>query len=187
MLPTRTLLPLAIIAGTLAFAACDDDDPILEENEEELITTVTLTLTPDGGAFVTFSLIDLDGPGGVAPVTTSAPLAANTEYGFAIQLLNATETPPENVTLEVAEEAEEHQFFFEVDGVDVDVAYGDTDSEGRPIGIVGTMTTNDAGTGTLTVTLRHEPAKDAAGVVDGDITNAGGETDVEAEFDLVVE
>ena len=69
----------------------------------------------------------------------------------------------------------------------MDVAYGDTDSEGRPIGIVGTMTTNDAGTGTLTVTLRHEPAKDAAGVVDGDITNAGGETDVEAEFDLVVE
>ena len=37
------------------------------------------------------------------------------------------------------------------------------------------------------MTLRHEPAKDASGVAAGDITNAGGETDIEVTFDVTVE
>ena len=35
---------------------------------------------------------------------------------------------------------------------------------------------------TMTVILRHEPNKAGAGVSDGDITNAGGETDIEVTF-----
>jgi hypothetical protein len=35
--------------------------------------------------------------------------------------------------------------------------------------------------------LRHEPAKSAAGVADGDLTEAGGETDVEVVFEVIVE
>ena len=38
-----------------------------------------------------------------------------------------------------------------------------------------------------TITLRHEPAKTATGVSGGDITNAGGETDIEVVFDVTVE
>ena len=34
----------------------------------------------------------------------------------------------------------------------------------------------------MTVILRHEPDKAGAGVSDGDITNAGGETDIEVTF-----
>ena len=47
--------------------------------------------------------------------------------------------------------------------------------------------TGAASVGTLKVTLRHEPNKSAAGVVGGDITNAGGETDIEVEFPIVIE
>jgi len=62
------------------------------------------------------------------------------------------------------------------------------DADGNPIGLDFIVTT-DATTGTeaFTITLRHEPSKDAAGVSAGDITNAGGETDVEVTFNVTVQ
>jgi hypothetical protein len=40
---------------------------------------------------------------------------------------------------------------------------------------------------TIRVTLIHEPMKSAAGVSSGDITNAGGETDIEVGLPVVVQ
>ena len=68
-------------------------------------------------------------------------------------------------------------------GHHTDLSYADTDANGAPIGLETTMTTGDAATGKLQVTLRHEPDKGATGVAQGDITNAGGETDIQVEFD----
>jgi len=53
--------------------------------------------------------------------------------------------------------------------------------------LANTLTTDAAGSGTITVILRHEPDKGASGVNDGDITNAGGETDIEVTFDVTVQ
>ena len=64
--------------------------------------------------------------------------------------------------------------------------YEDEDGDGNPIGLETTMITGDPSTGTLTVILRHEPDKNADGVSDGDITNAGGETDIEVDFPVVI-
>jgi len=74
------------------------------------------------------------------------------------------------------------------------------DADGNPVGLSSTLTTGAAGSGTLTVTLRHEPMKSATGVTlrhepmksatgvaDGDITNAGGETDIEIVFPVDVQ
>jgi len=47
-------------------------------------------------------------------------------------------------------------------------------------------TATDPGEGGLRITLRHEPNKTAAGVQNGDITNAGGETDIEVTFTFEV-
>jgi hypothetical protein len=69
----------------------------------------------------------------------------------------------------------------------MDHAYDDMDGSGNPIGVANTYLTGDAGSGTFTVTLRHEPNKTAAGVADGDITNAGGETDIEVEFPVTIQ
>ncbi|MFT7376933.1 MAG: hypothetical protein ACI88Z_000758, partial [Sphingobacteriales bacterium] len=56
-----------------------------------------------------------------------------------------------------------------------------------PLGLQTTITTTDVGNGTLTVILRHEPNKSASGVANGDISNAGGETDIEVTFNITVQ
>ena len=53
----------------LVFAACSDDDTPDPVNEEEVITTMTVTLTPvGGGTAITLRSQDLDGDGPNAPV-----------------------------------------------------------------------------------------------------------------------
>ncbi len=57
----------------------------------------------------------------------------------------------------------------------------------NPVGLEFTLQAGTASSGTITVTLRHQPAKDAAGVSAGEIANAAGETDVQESFDIVIE
>jgi hypothetical protein len=181
----KYLIAVPFIAS-LALTSCDKDDPEVP-NEEELITTLVYTLTPQGGGTaLEFRFTDLDGDGGNAPTITSDTLAANTVYTAAITLSNESETPTEDITEEVEEEDEEHQLFFAVDGANVTVAYADTDGV-NPVGLATTITTAAASTGTLMITLRHEPDKDASGVSGGDITLAGGETDIEVTFDVIIQ
>ena len=76
----------------------------------------------------------------------------------------------------------------EVKEVEVVITDADFDGDSNPIGLEFTVTTSATlGTGTLTITLRHEPSKSATGVSDGDITNAGGETDIQDVFSISVE
>ena len=79
--------------------------------------------------------------------------------------------------------------FFEVVPVqDKDIiTYDDVDDDNNPLGVETNVSAGNAGTGTLTIILRHEPIKTASGVADGDITNAGGETDIEVQFNVVVQ
>jgi hypothetical protein len=169
------------------FSSCKDDDPT-PENPEELITTLSIVFTPHGGGVsTTFQFRDLDGDGGNAPVITVATLAAQTEYHAVLSLLDETTSPAENITEEILDEDEAHQFFFQLTGVQMSHAYDDMDGNGNPIGVVNTFITGDAGTGTLKVTLRHEPNKSAVGVADGDITNAGGDTDIEVVFTVTIQ
>lgn len=172
----------------ISLSSCKKDDPEVP-NQEELITTLTLTLTPTGGGTaLTFSFQDLDGDGGDAPIITTDALAANTVYTGSITLLNEQESPAEDITEEVREEAAEHQLFYEVTaGTNLTVAYTDQDSDGKPLGVATSITTGDASNGQLTLTLRHEPNKDAAGVSSGNIANAGGETDIEVTFPVTIQ
>ena len=178
-------LSLAII-GLAASCSNDDDNPT-PVNEEEVITTLTMTFTPQGGGTaITLQTRDLDGDGPNAPdVTVSGPFATDTVYDASIVLLNETEDPADNITAEVQAEDEEHQFFFTVTGGVGIIDYADQDSDGNPVGLNSTFTSAmNVVNGTLTVTLKHEPDKNAAGVSDGDITNAGGETDIQAIFNV---
>lgn len=172
-----------ILLSAVIFAACDKEDPVVP-NEEELITTLTYTLTPDGGGdVVILKFTDLDGDGGNPPEIETSPLAINTVYEGVIKVENELETPPENITEEVEEEGAEHQFFFIEDILKSDVMYDDEDVNGNPIGIETIVETGAAGTGTLTIILRHEPKKPN----DGTPEDAGGETDIEVTFDITVE
>jgi hypothetical protein len=177
---------LALFLSTaLVFTSCSNDDAPV--NEEEVITTVRVTLT-GGGQTVTLESRDLDGDGPNAPVVTvSGPLSGNTVYTGATIFLNELENPAEDITIEVEEEGDEHQVFYQLLSSLGTVTYTDTDVNGNPIGLSFTLTTgNSGGSGNLTVTLRHKLNKTATGVTAGDITNAGGSTDAEVSFPIQV-
>ncbi|SHK14165.1 hypothetical protein SAMN04488007_2147 [Maribacter aquivivus] len=177
----KAVLALSLMATVMTSCSSDDDTPEVV-NEEEIITTMTVTLTSADGT-ATLQSQDLDGDGPNAPVITADNLTANTTYSGSIELLNETETPAEDITEEVAEESDEHQFFFGLTGSLAEVTYTDTDEDGNPIGIEFELTTGDAGSGTITITLRHEPKKPN----DGTTADAGGETDIAQTFTVVVE
>lgn len=182
---------LFILLATIVFSACSNDDDNPDPvNEEEVITTLTATLIPvGGGATITLQTQDLDGDGPNAPViTVSSPLAVDTTYNGSLELLNETESPAESINEEIVAEDDEHQFFYQASNSIATFTYTDSDGDGNPIGLEFTLTTDTAaGSGNITITLRHEPSKDASGVSDGDITNAGGETDIQAIFPVTLQ
>ncbi|MFY0482266.1 type 1 periplasmic binding fold superfamily protein [Flavobacterium sp. PLA-1-15] len=188
---TLKLVPFALIA-LLSFNSCsNDDNASLPVNEEEVITTVTVTLTPEGGGIpVVLTSRDLDGDGPNAPVITSTgSVVALTTYNGTVSLLNELTNPADNISLEVLEEGDDHQFFFNATGgLSGTFAYADQDENGDPIGLSFKFTASaNTQSGNLTVILRHEPNKAGANVASGDITNAGGETDIQVTFPVIVQ
>ncbi|MFN0202729.1 MAG: type 1 periplasmic binding fold superfamily protein [Bacteroidia bacterium] len=178
----KTYFGAVLLLGLSIFTSGCEHEPIIP-NEEELITTLTYTLTPSGGGTaITLTYKDLDGDGGNAPTTTlSGNLAANTTYIGKLVLLNESVTPAEDISAEIKAEKETHQFFFQpASALKATVSYTDTDANGKPVGLETSLVTTYASEGDLTIILRHEPNKSASGVATGDVTNAGGETDIEA-------
>jgi hypothetical protein len=173
------------IFATVFFVSCSNDDdapdPVVEQ---EVITTMTVTLTPNGnGTPVTLQTRDLDGDGPNTPVVTSGTLATGVTYNGRIVLLNETVNPPENITEEVEELDDEHQFFYTIgSGLNVTTEYSNVDGDGNPLGTQFTLTAGAASSGSLTFTLRHEPKKPNTGLGD-----AGGETDIAATFNVTVQ
>lgn len=171
------------IFAIITLASCSNDDAPEEVHEEEVITTMTVTLTPDGGGTaITLQARDLDGDGTYTP-TVSGDLAAGVTYDGAIELLNETENPAEDITEEVEEEDDEHQFFYTVgSGLDVTTTYANFDGDGNPLGTEFTLVAGAASSGNITFTLRHEPTKPNTGLGD-----AGGETDITVTFAVTVQ
>jgi len=186
---TKNILWALPLFSVLLFTACEKDDPEVP-NEGELITTLVYILSPDsGGGGASFTFRDLDGDGGNPPeISTYGSLSPNRPYTGIINILDESQTPPDGIHDEILAEADEHQLFFQPSiGLNAAVSYNDGDINGNPIGIETSFTTGAASTGTMTVTLRHMLNKSATGVADGDITNAGGETDIEVTFDVTVQ
>lgn len=180
----------AFISVALFPSCSNDDNTSAPINEEEVITTVEATLTPQaGGDPVILGFRDIDGDGPAAPaVTVSDNLMANTTYNGSLELLNEAASPAEDITAEILDEALDHQFFFSLTNGTGTTAYAAPfDGNAKPVGLNFTLTTGNAASGTFTIVLRHEPDKFAEGVAQGIITNAGGETDVQVSFPVTVE
>ena len=184
----KTLKYLALFAfsATLLWSCSDDDDgtppPV---NEEEVITTVIVTFIDgaDNSVIATYTDLDGDGPGEAVTVVQGT-LEAGTAYTGSVRFLNATEDPPEDITLEVEEESDEHQVFFLPAGnLDVNFDYENFDGNNNPLGTAFSATAVTASTGNLRIVLRHEPTKPN----DGTLADAGGETDIDVTFELEVE
>lgn len=182
---TIKLLSILFIASIVLSACSNDDDGDQEPvNEEEVITTLIATLRPSGGGdTVTFTYRDLEGNGN-PNIVVSGDLTANTTYNATIQVLNETESPAEDVTLEVLEEDDEHQFLYVIaSSLNITTTYTDQDGDGNPIGVTFNATTGDASAGDFTIILRHEPNKPN----DGTPGDAGGETDISSTFPVEIQ
>jgi hypothetical protein len=179
-------LALGLVAS-FTFNSCSNDDNVVPVNEEEVITTVITTLKNDSET-ITLTSRDLDGDGPNKPqISVSGTLKVNTTYTGSVSFLNELASPAEDITLEVKEEGNDHQVFYETPASIGGFTYTDSDGNAKPIGLTFTLTTGaSAASGNIFVTLIHRPNKSAAGVSDGDKTNAGGGTDALVTYPVQV-
>lgn len=199
-----------LLLAFLFIQACGTDDPAVE-NEVELINEVHLKFTPIGGGNEIEWVWKVE-EGVSTPEVITAALAANTEYDMLVEFygmhdhdhdhdhsklrLNLADGEDDhdhgdeemsNITAEIREESAEHQIFYQINPASLlSVEYEDQDVDGRPIGLICHITTGDAGTGSFQLIMRHDLNKAASGVAEGDITNAGGATDVDVTFENIV-
>ncbi|MEH0157384.1 hypothetical protein V6R21_24945 [Limibacter armeniacum] len=113
-------------------------------------------------------------------------LTAGTTYTLTFEIENNLDSPGEDIGEEIAEEDDEHQFFFSftedafsdptgngnIDNTSDPVNYADSDDNNNPVGLLTTWTTSsDAlSDGTFTVRLQHQPdiKSSSTGANDGD-------------------
>ena len=152
------------------------------ENEEELITTVKVTLTAQGSTPQTFTWKDVDGPGGNAPQISEIVLDPRKTYTCQLEFLDESKTPAEDITAEVVAEADEHEIYYESTNENVSVSNLNKDSKNLPLGTTSTWNTAGASNGSMKITLKHKPGIKAAG---DPVTK--GETDIEVSFTTKVQ
>ena len=171
---------MAAIVASVSSCKDEVEDPP-NPNEEELITTVELKFTDTASMqSQSFRFADPDGEGGNAPTTfDTIVLDANSFYTVEVSFLNESESPVEDITEEVLEEANEHLVCYEVSAGNT-VTITDQDGNALPLGLQAELSTGAAGMGNFKVSLKHQP----------DVKNGQcdvGETDVEVDFSLRLE
>ena len=194
-------VPVLLLA---LLAACTDATNPDDLDEGEVITTVRLAFTPQGGGTpLEFAWTDPEMDGD--PVIDEITLSDAVDYDLSVAFLNEIQDPAEDITDEITDEAEEHQVFFTGTAVEgpasavatavVTQAYDDEDANGLPVGLLDTITTKGPGDGTFVVTLRHLPPESdtavkvedlAEDVAAGGFAAIPGDTDAQVEFDLQV-
>ena len=149
------LIALGILTASVLFTSCKKNEPVHDHNDEEVITTLKLNFTPNGGGnTLTYQFRDPDGPGGIAPTQDVIVLAPSTIYSVTLELLNESENPVHNLTPEIRAEGTSHRFYYEPSsGSNIVVTPTDTDANGVPVGLSSAWSTGPApSTGTVAIT-----------------------------------
>jgi hypothetical protein len=196
-------LSLAIFVSlSLCLISCEKEDP-LPEVDQEVITEVTLLFSEvnDSGEIVSgsgFEVVARDAEGislGNSPeIDAIEGLKPGKKYLLEVSLYNSI--VGEDVTVEVAEDDTEHQFYFLGSTLVGETAflsyeYNDEDINAQPVGLKGHLTVGSPAitTGTFRVVLRHDLNKAFEGANDPSFENfeqAGGETDLDVTFQVIV-
>lgn len=199
----RTFCTITLLSClVLSLSACGDDgdvDTPIEDDAQEVITTLNMTMTSQGGEKVTAQFRDADGPGGDEPVLTHPTLKLGETYTVEIELLNETVPTTDEeyrISGEIEEEAEEHQFFFSGSVVDQGIlSYEYTDKESDyttnsgedlPVGIKGQIVALTEGSGKFTIVLQHQPPLNDSPVKTATSGQDDGDRDLEVTFDVNV-
>ncbi len=200
---------LALLFTGLLITSCNSDDNEApgEEDEVEVITSVTLQFTNNADPMdvITATAVDPDGEG-VAPLQVQGgiTLAADSQYTLTFAILNALDPDDvEDIAAEILGEDDEHQFFFSFTDGAFDsptgtgnispatgaINYNDTDENGNPVGLSTNWTTATTGTamGTFVVRLQHQPAVNEVPVKTDSSTSEDGDSDFNLTFDLTIQ
>lgn len=186
----KSFLLFSFAAALILFnSGCEDDptDPG-NGNPQELITTVILTLVNQANTndIVTVTWKDLDGSGGNAPTIDTMFVTAGATYSGSIKFLDESKNPPEDITVEVEEEANAHQVFYTSEGgsagrITITINDVDTNNPPLPVGLDYTFAVSAGGaaSGTLNVVLSH---------YDGAKTSApSDESDVDIDIEVRIQ
>ncbi|NEU67734.1 hypothetical protein [Spirosoma agri] len=179
------VVPVMLLAG----ACSKDEQNVAPTDDNEAITTATLTLinkaTPT--EVVTATIENLNTTADFSKATLT--LKANTTYSGVVTLFDKTKTPTLDATAEIKEKANEHLFVYTYTATtgspsSLTVSITDKDSNPAPgpypIGLTSDMKTGAAGTGKLKVVLRHQPnAKNG--------TATPGSSDLDTDFPVVIQ
>jgi hypothetical protein len=183
----KQTLRTAPVLAALALAACGDSTG--PGQEQELITRVSLVVTPSGGGTAqTIYIDDADGlgPGAPSAQVGTLNLVQGATYTGTVRFENRLENPPENITEEVEAEDDEHMVIYTVaGGTGVTVATTDTDGSGRQLGVNYTITVGAAaptGARTVRVLLCHYDAAPKPTTA----TACSGDTDIDVTFNATV-
>lgn len=192
-------LPVYLIAVlTIGFASCESEDPV-PENDAEVITDVTLTfqeVDASGGAMGDpFSATASDPEGietGASPTIETVTVKKGKTYRMAITVTNGIAS--EDITAEILEEADEHQFFFlgsaftsNILSIAYDDPSGDLIGLQTELGVSSSPGTNNT---QMQIILRHALDKSYPGATNPNFSTyeqAGGETDLDITFPIVIE
>jgi len=191
-------LPIYLFALlTLGFVACESEDPD-KENEGEVITDVTLKFQEvDGsnnpiGSVSSFKASDPQGIAvGATPTIQTINLTKGKKYLMTIEVYNGIEK--EDLTKEILEEADEHQFFFLGSAFTsniLSIVYAD--AGGIALGLRNFLTVSSSpGTNntSMRVVLRHDLNKKFSGANNPNFENfvqAGGESDLDITFPIIL-
>lgn len=169
-------------AATLLFTvACTETSTVPDVDDHDVVTTVVLTAMSETDT-LTFTWEDIDGIGGNPPNRIdTVVLRANETYACSLSLYNKSESPVLDMTEEIEEHSDEHQFFYTLTTAAGAITYDDTDANGKPVGLSTNWVTIDPATGTLRVDLSHfDDPKDKTGTTPSD------ETDVSVTFPVVI-
>ncbi|WP_031526356.1 hypothetical protein [Dyadobacter crusticola] len=180
----RKLSSVLFLGLAMSFMQCKDSgDDLQPDDENELITSVTLSFKEDAtGTVTSFSYKDADGEGGNPPTKfDTVALKANTKYTMTVEFLDESKTPADNITEEIEEESDKHLLVYTPTPASLlTYTYGDKDANNFNVGLTGTVQTGAAGAGKLKVQLRHQPeGKNGSPTI--------GSDDVNLDFELKVQ
>ena len=186
---TNSLLFISIL---LFVISCSKSEPVAV-HEHEVFTRVVLEVKKDGETNYTKYTFEVEGHDDHGhddhgDEHTEIELDTNSTYHVGIFFYNDSDPDNiEDVTLEIIEEADVHQVFYEmteISGFSIAAASDDIkDSNGNPLFLKTSWTTTSETSGDVVAYLIHE-ATSKTGSTRADF---GGETDVEIEFEVHIE
>jgi hypothetical protein len=173
---------LAASVALLGIQSCKKDDHDDHDHDEnELITTVKISLTPASGPVVSAKWKDLTPNEPSGQMVDTLKLDSGMVYTGKVELLDETKTPAVDISAEVKKEANEHLFVYkqvvETPKI-VEVVITDKDSKNLPVGLEFTFTAINKGTGKLNVVLKHQPGEKNG-------TPGPGDEDVNVEIPFI--